>query len=88
MNRIEQIRDIYSHAYFDNGDYRLSGSDFEFLLRIAECAENLSGRLQSLPWFKNNTKGDRVCLKKSVWDEFNYGECNDLFKALEEVDDE
>jgi len=53
--------------------------------KVIDAANNMSQRLQSLPWHRQTYEKDApTCLNHTVWKEWNYNECQKLFDALKE----
>ena len=55
--------------------------------KVVEAAKEMSQRLQTLPWFRSDGGEDAYhCLNHQVWKDWNYGECERLMNAVQELE--
>ena len=81
-NEERESRESWRRLYDQNEELR---AKLEKAEKVIEAANNMSQRLQSLPWHRQNSEKDALtCLNNTVWKEWNYGECHELFEALRE----
>ena len=60
--------------------------DLDRYEKVAKAAKDMSERLQTLPWFRSDGGKDApYCLNHQVWDDWNYGECEQLISAVQEI---